>query len=140
MLFNTFIVFCLLSSSLPVCLQDTMIRLKEDDRAPPVDSIDTEKRSAERWPPDSSPPGSVWWVTHGKKKKTSCIHKWHCHLLPCQLSIPSGHFPNVHVHNILNCTVKNRAYYIMVAFITTLLFSFFFFRKRLFLLTICWVM
>lgn len=58
-----------------------MIRLGEDDAAPRVDSMDTEKHSAERWPPDTSPPQNIWWV---KSQWIPSIHKWHHLLSPCQ--------------------------------------------------------
>lgn len=54
---------------LPVCLPDAMIRLEEDNRAPPVHSMDTKRHSAERWPPGISPPQIIWWV---KSERISC--------------------------------------------------------------------
>lgn len=75
-----------------VCLSDAMIQLGEDDHAPRADSMDTEKHSAERWPPDTSPPQNIWWV---QSQWIPCTHRWHHLLSPCQrlagCAAPSRH-------------------------------------------------
>lgn len=57
---------------LPVFLPDAMNLLEEDNRTPPVDSMDTERHSAERWPPDTSPPQNVRWV---KSQRIPCTSR-----------------------------------------------------------------